>query len=117
LDRDPDPDPLVIGTDSRYRIRNKMSRIPNTAGNIFSDATKLFPVSRKQIKLKDPLPGKDVGGLLAGEVQLAVGQLGLLSLGAHVPEGQTARQPQRPILELIKISSVSPLIHIVKCPK
>ncbi len=28
---DSDPDPLVRGTDPRIRIRNKMSRIPNTA--------------------------------------------------------------------------------------
>jgi hypothetical protein len=27
---DPDPDPLVRGTDLRIRIRTKMSRIPNT---------------------------------------------------------------------------------------
>ncbi len=33
-DPDPDPDPLVRGTDPsiQIRIRNKMSRIPNTAG-------------------------------------------------------------------------------------
>jgi hypothetical protein len=28
---DPDPDPLVKGTDSGIRIRTKMTRIPNTA--------------------------------------------------------------------------------------
>jgi len=31
LDPDSEPDPLVRGTDPRIRIRNQMSRIPNTA--------------------------------------------------------------------------------------
>ncbi len=31
--QDPDPDPLVRGTDMRIRIRTKMSRIRNTVRN------------------------------------------------------------------------------------
>jgi hypothetical protein len=33
-DLDPDPEPLVRGTDPGIRIRTKMSRIPDTASHI-----------------------------------------------------------------------------------
>jgi hypothetical protein len=54
-DPEPDPDPLVRGTDPGIRIRTKKSRIPNTAGRGLTRPRSKSPVVRGQERGHDVL--------------------------------------------------------------
>ncbi len=86
--KDPDPDPLVRGTDPRIWIHTKMSRIRNTGPVFGNDLFRIRILLNSYLPVLDAVKydtaeGAAVGGpLLGGQV----GQLVLLQLTLKPPQ-------------------------------